>query len=98
MPGARKRVSVAKLAKRLAAAGITSVLVEGGAEVHASMIRAGLADEIRLYVAPIVFGGTRAPGWIGGVGIARVAQAKRLRFIGEPRRIGEDLVLTARLR
>ncbi len=98
MPGAGKRVSVAKLAKRLAAAGITSVLVEGGAEVHASMIRAGLADEIRLYVAPMVFGGTRAPGWIGGAGIARVAQARRLRFVGEPRRIGEDLVLTARLR
>ncbi len=98
LPAVRKRVSMAKLAKRLAADGITSVLVEGGAQVHAAMIRAGLADEIRLYVAPLVFGGTRAPGWIGGAGIARVAQAMRLQFIGEPERIGEDLVLTARLR
>ena len=98
LPAAGNRVSVAHLAKRLAAEEITSVLVEGGAEVHAAMIDAGLADEIRLYVAPMVFGGTRAPGWVGGSGIARVAQANRLRFIGEPERIGEDLVLTARLR
>jgi diaminohydroxyphosphoribosylaminopyrimidine deaminase/5-amino-6-(5-phosphoribosylamino)uracil reductase len=96
--GQGPRVDVRKLAVRLARQDILSVLVEGGAEVHASMIAAGLADELRLYIAPVVFGGTRAPGWIGGNGVSRIARAARLQFTGPPEQLGEDLVLSARLR
>jgi diaminohydroxyphosphoribosylaminopyrimidine deaminase/5-amino-6-(5-phosphoribosylamino)uracil reductase len=95
------RVNLTRLAARLAGEQITSVLVEGGGEVHASMLRSGLADEVQLYVAPMVFGGAGVAagyGWIGGAGTARIAAARRLRFTGEPRRVGEDLVITARLR
>lgn len=40
----------------LGKAGITSVLAEGGAGVHASLLRAGLVDEVFLFVAPLFIG------------------------------------------
>ncbi|HZX95510.1 MAG TPA: bifunctional diaminohydroxyphosphoribosylaminopyrimidine deaminase/5-amino-6-(5-phosphoribosylamino)uracil reductase RibD [Myxococcales bacterium] len=42
--------------RRLGRRGLTSVLVEGGARVHAQFLRAGLWDELRLFVAPKLFG------------------------------------------
>ncbi len=101
LPAKAGRVDVAKLAPKLAAADVTSVLVEGGGTVHASMFKAGLVDEVQLYVAPVAFGGDAergGPAWLGGGGIARIAQAHRLQFAGPPRMVGDDLVLTARPR
>lgn len=40
----------------LARQGITRVLVEGGAEVHASFLKAGLFDELVVYRAPTILG------------------------------------------
>ncbi len=100
--GRGRRVDVAALARRFGDDGLTSVLVEGGATVHASMVAAGLADEIRLYMAPMVFGsgaGKRiAPPWVAGSGVDKIADAPRFSFVGEPLRLGNDLVFTARAR
>jgi diaminohydroxyphosphoribosylaminopyrimidine deaminase/5-amino-6-(5-phosphoribosylamino)uracil reductase len=82
LPARSGRVSLVALARRLGAAGITSVLCEGGAEMDASLIEAGLADELLLYLAP---------RWISGS--ARLADAPSFAWSGEPRRIGEDLVV-----
>ena len=51
-----------------------AILVEGGGEVHASLLKAGLADEIVLYVAPTIVGGP-AKSWVGGKGVAKLADA-----------------------
>ena len=91
------RVDLAALAARLGAAGLTQVLVEGGAEIHAAMLAAGLADEVRLYVAPLVVGGP-APSWVGGAGVAALADAWRFELAAAPRRIGPDLMLRLRPR
>ena len=40
----------------LAGAGVTSVLVEGGAVLHTELIRQGLFDKLVVVVAPIVIG------------------------------------------
>lgn len=82
------------LARALAEQGITSVFVEGGGQVHASLLRAGLADELVLYLAPTVVGGP-APSWVGGDGVSALADAHGFRFTGKPVQIGEDLRLTA---
>ena len=96
------RVDLAALAGRLGDEGVTSVLVEGGATVHATMVAVGLADEIRLYMAPLVFGsgaGKRiAPPWVTGAGVAKIADAARFEFVGKPLRLGDDWVFTARAR
>jgi diaminohydroxyphosphoribosylaminopyrimidine deaminase/5-amino-6-(5-phosphoribosylamino)uracil reductase len=90
------RIDLRALAARLGAdKKLTSVLVEGGGEVHASLLAAQLADELRIYVAPIVVGGP-ARSWVGGGGIAKLARAHRLEWIGAPARAGEDLILRAR--
>jgi diaminohydroxyphosphoribosylaminopyrimidine deaminase/5-amino-6-(5-phosphoribosylamino)uracil reductase len=93
------RVELGALSRRLAEAGITSVLVEGGAELHAALLTAGLGDEVLLYLAPAVLGGrdgSGGPAWVGGEGVARLADAHRLRFVGPPIMVGDDLFLTAR--
>lgn len=74
---------------------VTSVLVEGGGEVHASFLQFGFADEIVLYIAPKAVGGP-APGWVGGKGLASLQSAHKFEFVGEPQLIGTDLMLRAR--
>jgi diaminohydroxyphosphoribosylaminopyrimidine deaminase/5-amino-6-(5-phosphoribosylamino)uracil reductase len=94
------RLDLHELARRLGRAGVTSVLVEGGAALHASVIDADLADELRLFVAPIVLGGRPGdggPAWVGGDGVARLARAPRFAFVDPAgTRAGDDVVLVAR--
>jgi diaminohydroxyphosphoribosylaminopyrimidine deaminase/5-amino-6-(5-phosphoribosylamino)uracil reductase len=90
----RGKVRLGALADALAANDLTSVLVEGGGEVHAAVIAAGLADELRIYIAPIGVGGP-APSWIGGAGIPALAGAARWRWDGAPEPLGEDWLLRA---
>ncbi|HEY4175681.1 MAG TPA: bifunctional diaminohydroxyphosphoribosylaminopyrimidine deaminase/5-amino-6-(5-phosphoribosylamino)uracil reductase RibD [Kofleriaceae bacterium] len=71
------RIDVFKLAERLAEERIYSVLVEGGAGVHAAMFEQRLVDEFVVYIAPKIIGG---PGisWVGGKGLADMSAAWRL--------------------
>jgi diaminohydroxyphosphoribosylaminopyrimidine deaminase/5-amino-6-(5-phosphoribosylamino)uracil reductase len=89
------RVPLDELARRLGAEGITSVLVEGGGELHAAMLAAELADQLAIYIAPMIVGGP-APSWVGGEGVAALAGAHRFELVGDPVRLGHDLRVTAR--
>jgi diaminohydroxyphosphoribosylaminopyrimidine deaminase/5-amino-6-(5-phosphoribosylamino)uracil reductase len=91
---ANGRLQVHELARRLGAEELTSVLVEGGGEVHASFLAARLADEVILYVAPKVVGGP-APSWVGGKGLGTLASAHRFALAGDPVRLGDDLRIRA---
>jgi diaminohydroxyphosphoribosylaminopyrimidine deaminase / 5-amino-6-(5-phosphoribosylamino)uracil reductase len=62
----------------LGARQMTTVMVEGGSQVLGSFVAAGLADECHVYIAPRLIGGDAAPGPLGGVGVARVADALNL--------------------
>jgi diaminohydroxyphosphoribosylaminopyrimidine deaminase / 5-amino-6-(5-phosphoribosylamino)uracil reductase len=100
LPG-RGGVDLAALARRLAEAGITSVLVEGGPTLHGALFDQGLVDEVRLFLAPLLLGGSGRKGglpWIGGAGVDRLADAPRLALVSPPRRLGADLLLTLRPR
>lgn len=72
--------------------GIRSLLVEGGAEVHASFVRAGLYDRVGVDCAPLLIGGRSAPGPLGGEGFLSLAGAARLERI-ETRQRGGDVIL-----
>ncbi|WP_233515078.1 RibD family protein [Marinitenerispora sediminis] len=48
----------------LAGRGVRRLLVEGGGAVHTAFLTAGLADEIRLAVAPFFVGGAAAPTFV----------------------------------
>jgi len=88
-------VDLGALAGALAAAGVTSVLVEGGGAIHAGLIAAGLCDELVLHVAPIALGGRRGgPAWLGGAEVARLADAHRFRPIASRVTADGDTLLT----
>lgn len=70
------RVDLADLLARLGTQGdIIGVLMEGGAELAASMLQAGLADRWLAFIAPKVVGGLAAPGPVGGLGAATMDEA-----------------------
>ena len=81
-----------KLARKLGAAGVMSVLVEGGGELHASLLAGKLADELYLYVAPIIVGGA-APSWVSGQGVTKLAAAHGFAWASAPVQQGPDLRL-----
>ncbi len=49
----------------LAGRGVTRLMVEGGASLHTQFLAAGLADELRLAVAPFFVGDPAAPRFTG---------------------------------
>lgn len=68
VPGSGGRVNIEALLSILSKE-ITSVLVEGGARVHASALEAGIADKVLWFVAPKIMGGIKAPGPVAGSGV-----------------------------
>ncbi len=79
--------------EHLAARSITSVIVEGGAEVAASMIEQRLVDKVTFFLAPKIIGGREAKSAIGGQGIERLSEAAELREVTLSKR-GDDLEIT----
>lgn len=92
VPSAGKRVSLPALLRALGHRGITSVLVEGGGEINASLFRSKLIDHVCLYVAPLLLGGVDAKGLIGGRGPARLASAAGLRDM-KIKPVGDDFLI-----
>jgi diaminohydroxyphosphoribosylaminopyrimidine deaminase/5-amino-6-(5-phosphoribosylamino)uracil reductase len=92
--GRAGRVDLDDLLARLARRGVTSLLVEGGAEVAGAFLAAGLVDRLLLFLAPRV-AGADGLSWAGGAGPRRMADALRLAEV-EVSRVGEDLLVSAR--
>ncbi|MFW6163657.1 MAG: RibD family protein, partial [Planctomycetota bacterium] len=91
---AEGRVAMAALMQELGRRRMTNVLLEGGGEVFASALAAGLVDKLLVFVAPRLIGGRDAPSPVAGRGVARVAEALAARDL-TTRRLGEDLLLEA---
>ena len=70
------------------------MLVEGGAKVHGTLLKEGLADQVTAIVAPMLLGGDGAPAAVSGTGVTDVAQALRLTDT-QWRRMGDDLLQQA---
>jgi diaminohydroxyphosphoribosylaminopyrimidine deaminase/5-amino-6-(5-phosphoribosylamino)uracil reductase len=82
---------------QLGADGVSAVLLEGGPHLAGAFLDAGEIDEIRLFLAPLLLGGRTARDPLEGEGVESISQALRaLTFDCE--RIGEDLLVSARLR
>lgn len=73
--------------------GIRRAYVEGGPTLASAVIAAGLADELLVYLAPVLLGGDRLA--IGDLGIQTIADAQRLHIIAVES-LGDDLLVTAR--
>ena len=82
------------LLKELANRDMNSILVEGGAELNASVLKSGVVDRVVAFISPILIGGGKAPGFLGGQGVMKVNDAIKLKDI-EVTKIGEDLMVEA---
>lgn len=95
-PAKNGRINLRWLLKRLGNEGVTSLLVEGGGEVNAAFLEAGLAQRVAFFYAPKILGGRDSRRGVAGEGAKRLADLIELREV-EWRRVGEDLMLSARV-
>lgn len=75
------RVGLPALLSELGRRGTNEVLVEGGGELLAGLLDAGLIDEVEACVAPVLIGGSGAPTPIRGQGAGRLVDAPRWRVV-----------------
>lgn len=71
------RVELADGLALLAARGIRSLLIEGGATLAGRVLAERLVDELHLFVAPIVLGAGAHPGFAAWPGPDHLAEARR---------------------
>ena len=88
-----KRVDLSLLMSYLHEEGIEKLMLEGGATLNFSMIKAGLIDEIRICVAPMVVGGANAKTFFDGEGFDLMDDAVKLELT-DSYDLGKDLILT----
>ncbi|MFS0749206.1 bifunctional diaminohydroxyphosphoribosylaminopyrimidine deaminase/5-amino-6-(5-phosphoribosylamino)uracil reductase RibD [Oceanobacillus sp. 1P07AA] len=92
----KKQTDIQDVVNHLGRQQISSLLLEGGGNIHASFLAAGLVDKVVLYLAPKLSGGKDAPTFFEGPGIERMEAAIDLlnlkvdqvgpdfRFVGYP--------------
>lgn len=73
-----KMVPMKELMKELGTIGITSLLIEGGSEIHASALREGIADKLAIFYAPKIIGGVSSIPVVGGRGAKSLSDAIEL--------------------
>jgi diaminohydroxyphosphoribosylaminopyrimidine deaminase/5-amino-6-(5-phosphoribosylamino)uracil reductase len=87
-------VDLEQLLRDLYGRGIRSLIVEGGALVHAELIKRRLWQKMVLFVAPMIVGGGEAPSIFSGEAVTRLTEAYRFRF-DRAEFVGGDLMITA---
>lgn len=95
-PARRGRIDLRWLLRQLGREHVTSLLVEGGGEVNAAFLLGGLAQRVAFFYAPKILGGRNARKAVAGEGARGWADILQLADI-HWRRLGEDLLLTARI-
>ncbi|MEE2679289.1 MAG: bifunctional diaminohydroxyphosphoribosylaminopyrimidine deaminase/5-amino-6-(5-phosphoribosylamino)uracil reductase RibD [Myxococcota bacterium] len=75
--------------RRLARAGLSEILVEGGGQLAASLLRAGLVDELHWFTAPRLLGGDARPA-LGALDVRKLARSPQLAEL-RVKRLGDDV-------
>jgi diaminohydroxyphosphoribosylaminopyrimidine deaminase/5-amino-6-(5-phosphoribosylamino)uracil reductase len=93
LPAPGGRINLKRLMKELYKMKITSLMVEGGGEVNASFLEAGLFDKAIWAIAPKLFGGRDAKTCVEGKGVASPSQARWLKKL-HIERLEEDIIVS----
>ena len=75
------RVDLSQVLGALKENAIERLMVEGGSTLNFEMLNLGFADELTIFIAPVVFGGESAPTLAGGFGLSDSA-AVPLQVVG----------------
>ncbi len=77
----RDRVDLALLLERLHDLGVRRLMVEGGGTLIAALAKAGLVDELWVYVGNMIIGGSTAPTLADGDGLSAAEPFVRLGLV-----------------
>ena len=88
-----ERHNPAKALAELWAIGVKSVWVDGGPKVASEFVKAGLVDEIIVYLAPMLLGGNNVS--LQDIGVETMSQAIGLELV-ENKMLGRDIYLRLR--
>ncbi len=94
--GGNEPARVRSAMDQLGAAGVTSILLEGGPRLAGAFLDAGQIDEVRLFLAPMLLGGKAARDPLEGEGVERISNAVRALTL-DCERVADDLLISARL-
>ncbi len=95
--GENEPARVVSALDQLGAAGVASILLEGGPHLAGAFLDAGEVDEIRLFLAPLILGGRTARDPLEGEGVELIADAVRaLTLTCEG--VGDDILVSARIK
>jgi diaminohydroxyphosphoribosylaminopyrimidine deaminase / 5-amino-6-(5-phosphoribosylamino)uracil reductase len=95
--GENEPARVRSALEQLGTMGVASALLEGGPHLAGAFLDAGEIDEVRLFLAPLLLGGSSARDPLEGMGVERISEAMRA-LTCDCERIGDDLLISARLR
>src|SRR5262249_37656176 len=68
-------VTIPALLDELGRRRMTNVVVEGGGQLLGALFDAGAIDEVHVFIAPKIIGGSQAPTAMAGLGLEKIAAA-----------------------
>jgi diaminohydroxyphosphoribosylaminopyrimidine deaminase/5-amino-6-(5-phosphoribosylamino)uracil reductase len=74
---------------------MTNVLIEGGSQVLGTAFDARLIDEVHVFIAPKLLGGSQALTPVGGLGLAMMSEAQGLEEVAV-KQLGVDVYVSGR--
>lgn len=94
LPDKAGKTNLAALLDELAKREVNEVLIEAGGELSGAFVRAGLVDELVIFMAPMLLG-SQARGLLHLPGLTKLSQHVRLQFIDQCT-VGNDIRIRAR--
>jgi len=92
----KREVDLEALVAALGVMGMKNILIEGGSDLNAKALEAGIVERVYLFIAPKIIGGEKAKGVIGGNGAERISGAIGLGNM-KVKKIGDDILLVAEI-
>ncbi len=94
--GDKQRPDLRAVLQRLGEMELTSLMIEGGAEINRAALAAGVVDKLFLYYAPLIFAGESSVPFAEGTGFAE-SRYPRLQSV-KLQQFGQDLAVEGYLR
>lgn len=92
LPDEEGHVDLKRLVRELGVRKIDSIFLEGGGCLNDSALRSGIVQEVKVFVAPKLFGGEKAKTPVTGRGVELPSEAIEM-SLKKVSQIGEDLLL-----
>jgi len=92
----RGRVNLSLLMDKLGKMKVTSIMIEGGAEISGSFFKEKLFDKVIYFIAPKIIGGRNSPSPVGGEGVEHIKDFMLIKNMSVDK-LGDDLVIEGSL-